>query len=84
MAEADFGLLGLLKELGSRRPRTVQGFILTLGYSRLTCVGMTAILLLSARVYSIVRTPEATGEFKTAKTRVWASPTATTCRPSPG
>ena len=38
MAEADFGRLGLLQELGSRRPRVVQGFILTLGYSRLGCV----------------------------------------------
>jgi transposase len=38
MAEADFGRLGLLQELGSRRPRVVQGFILTLGYSRLSCV----------------------------------------------
>jgi hypothetical protein len=38
MAEADFGRLGLLHELGSYRPRTVHGFILTLGYSRLTCV----------------------------------------------
>ena len=38
MAEADFGRLGLLQELGSCRPRVVQGFILTLGYSRLSCV----------------------------------------------
>ena len=38
MAEADFGRLGLLQELGSRRPRVVQGFIVTLGYSRLSCV----------------------------------------------
>src|SRR5215472_5350787 len=38
MAEADFGRLGLLQELGSCRPRVVQGFILTLGYSRLNCV----------------------------------------------
>ena len=38
MAEADFGRLGLLQELGSCRPRVVQGFILTLGYSRLCCV----------------------------------------------
>jgi transposase len=38
MAEADFGRLGLLQELGSCRPRMVHGFILTLGYSRLSCV----------------------------------------------
>ena len=38
MAEADFGRLGMLQELGSCQPRTVHGFILTLGYSRLTCV----------------------------------------------
>jgi hypothetical protein len=38
MGEADFGRLGLLQELGSCRPRVVQGFILTLGYSRLSCV----------------------------------------------
>ena len=38
MAEADFGRLGLLQELGSCRPRAVHGFILTLGYSRLSCV----------------------------------------------
>jgi transposase len=38
MAEADFGRLGLLQELGSGRPRVVYGFILTLGYSRLSCV----------------------------------------------
>jgi transposase len=38
MAEADFGQLGLLQELGSPRPRLVHGFILTLAYSRLSCV----------------------------------------------
>jgi transposase len=38
MAEADFGQLGLLQELGSSRPRVVHGFILTLAYSRLSCV----------------------------------------------
>jgi hypothetical protein len=38
VAEADFGRLGLLQELGSKRFRVVQGFILTLGYSRLSCV----------------------------------------------
>jgi hypothetical protein len=37
MAEADFGRLGPLQELGSCQPRVVQGFILTLGYSRLSC-----------------------------------------------
>ena len=31
MGEADFGRLGPLQELGSRQPRMVQGFILTLG-----------------------------------------------------
>ena len=38
MAEADFGRLGVLQELGSCRPRVVHGFILTLGYSRVSCV----------------------------------------------
>ena len=38
VAEADFGQLGLLQELGSSRPRVVHGFILTLAYSRLSCV----------------------------------------------
>ena len=38
MAEVDFGRLGPLQELGSRQPRMVHGFILTLGYSRLSCV----------------------------------------------
>jgi transposase len=38
MAEADFGRLGPLQELGSCRPRIVQAFILTLGYSRVSCV----------------------------------------------
>lgn len=38
MAEADFGQLGLLQELGSLRPRVVHGFILMLAYSRLSCV----------------------------------------------
>jgi len=38
MAEADFGRLGPLQELGSCRPRVVQAFILTLGYSRISCV----------------------------------------------
>ena len=38
MAEADFGRLGALQELGSCQPRMVQGFIVTLGYSRLSCV----------------------------------------------
>jgi hypothetical protein len=38
VAEADFGRLGLLQELGSCRPRVVHAFILTLGYSRLSCV----------------------------------------------
>jgi transposase len=38
VAEADFGRLGRLQELGSCRPRVVHAFILTLGYSRLSCV----------------------------------------------
>jgi len=38
MAEVDFGRLGLLQELGSCQPRMVHGFILILGYSRLSCV----------------------------------------------
>ena len=38
MGEADFGRLGPLQELGSCRPRVVQAFILTLGYSRVSCV----------------------------------------------
>lgn len=38
MAEVDFGRLGLLQELSSKRFRVVHGFILTLGYSRLSCV----------------------------------------------
>ena len=38
MAEADFGRLGPLQELGSCRPRVVHAFILTLGYSRVSCV----------------------------------------------
>jgi transposase-like protein len=38
MAEGDFGRLGPLQELGSCRPRVVQAFILTLGYSRVSCV----------------------------------------------
>jgi transposase len=38
MAEADFGRLGPLQELGSCRLRMVQAFILTLGYSRVSCV----------------------------------------------
>jgi transposase len=38
MAEVDFGRLGPLQELCSRQPRMVHGFILTLGYSRLSCM----------------------------------------------
>ena len=38
VAEVDFGRLGPLHELGSCQPRIVQGFIVTLGYSRLSCV----------------------------------------------
>lgn len=38
IAEADFGQLSLLQELGRSRPRMVHSFILTLGYSRLGCI----------------------------------------------
>ena len=37
-AEVDFGRLGLIHELGSKQPRVVQAFMMTLGYSRLSCV----------------------------------------------
>lgn len=37
-AEVDFGRLGLIHELGSKQPRVVHAFIMTLGYSRLSCV----------------------------------------------
>jgi transposase len=38
VAEVDFGRLGLIHELGAKRPRLVHAFIMTLGYSRLSCV----------------------------------------------
>ena len=37
-AEVDFGRLGYLQDLGSPKPRAVHGFIMVLGYSRLSCV----------------------------------------------
>ena len=37
-AEVDFGRLGYLQELGNSKPRIVHGFIMVLGYSRLSCV----------------------------------------------
>ena len=37
-AEVDFGKLGLLQELGSGRRRVVHGFMMVMGYSRLSCV----------------------------------------------
>jgi transposase len=37
-AEVDFGRLGYIQELGSKRPRIVHGFIMVLGYSRLACM----------------------------------------------
>jgi hypothetical protein len=37
-AEVDFGRLGYLQDLGSPKPRAVHGFIMMLGYSRLSCV----------------------------------------------
>lgn len=36
--EVDFGQLGLLQELGSGQRRVVHGFMMVLGYSRLSCV----------------------------------------------
>jgi len=38
VAEVDLGRLGLIHELGSKQPRVVQAFIMTLSYSRLSCV----------------------------------------------
>jgi transposase len=38
VAEVDFGRLGLLPEPGREKPRVVQAFIMTLTYSRLSCV----------------------------------------------
>jgi transposase len=38
VAEVDFGRLGLFQELGSSRPRVLWAFIMTMGYSRLSCV----------------------------------------------
>lgn len=37
-AEVDFGRLGYVHELGSAKPRLVHGFIMVLGYSRLSCL----------------------------------------------
>ena len=37
-AEVDFGRLGLFQELGSSRPRVLWAFIMTMNYSRLSCV----------------------------------------------
>ncbi|HEX2521588.1 MAG TPA: IS21 family transposase, partial [Terriglobia bacterium] len=37
-AEVDFGRLGYLQGLDSNRPRVVQGFVMVLGYSRLSCI----------------------------------------------
>jgi len=37
-AEVDFGKLGLLQELSSGHRRVVHGFMMVLGYSRLSCV----------------------------------------------
>jgi transposase len=37
-AEVDFGQLGLLQELSSGRRRVVHGFMMVMGYSRLSCV----------------------------------------------
>jgi hypothetical protein len=43
MAGADFGRPGPLQELRSRLARVVQGFILTLGYSRFCFVPVNAL-----------------------------------------
>jgi len=37
-AEVDFGRLGYLQDLASKKPRLVYAFIMVLGYSRLSCV----------------------------------------------
>src|SRR5262245_56512736 len=37
-AEVDFGRLGYIQELGSKQVRVVHGFIIVLGYSRLSCI----------------------------------------------
>jgi len=37
-AEVDFGQLGLLQELSSSHRRVVHGFMMVMGYSRLSCV----------------------------------------------
>ena len=37
-AEVDFGRLGYLQDLASKKPRLVHAFIMVLGYSRLSCV----------------------------------------------
>ena len=66
MAEADFGRLGLLKELGTCRPRMVQGFILTLSYSRLTCIGMSEYFAICQGLQYRSQS-SGTGEFKTAR-----------------
>ena len=38
VAEVDFGRLGLFQELGSGKPRVLWAFIMTMNYSRLSCV----------------------------------------------
>jgi transposase len=38
MAEVDFGRLGLIREPDAPRPRVVHGFVMVLGYSRLSCI----------------------------------------------
>jgi len=37
-AEVDFGRLGYMQDLASKKPRLVYAFIMVLGYSRLSCV----------------------------------------------
>jgi hypothetical protein len=60
MAEVDFGRLGLLQELGSRRPRVVHGFIMTLGYSRLPCV----ILVFKQDLPTVIAQPRQRGPHR--------------------
>jgi transposase len=38
VAEVDFGRLGLFQELGSSRPRVLWAFLMTMSYSRLSCL----------------------------------------------
>lgn len=68
MAEVDFGRLGPLQELGSRQPRMVHGFILTLGYSRLSCV----IPVFKQDLPTVIDCSNASGCFWEAVPGVWS------------